>query len=89
MPPLVPPSPKQSSSALRRWLRHSWLNRVPLVGGLLAWLVRPRKVKLPPRVKPPSPQLAAEALEKRWLATDVLGIGTCTFRDSLRLHPKG
>src|SRR5262245_15005086 len=56
-------------AAVRRWLRHSWLARVPLMDRLLTPRPSPSRPPQRPRIQP---QL--EELEKIWLPNDPFGI---------------
>ena len=72
--PAASPSAVRSLSALRRWLRHSWISRLPLLG----WLRRPAKPQLPP-AKAKRPPHEAELLETRFVPNDPFALAQAAW----------
>ncbi|HKB37756.1 MAG TPA: hypothetical protein VKD72_15020, partial [Gemmataceae bacterium] len=78
---MTPPSPasgSRSHCALRRWLRYSWLSRLPLVGRFF----RPHKPKAPPRPTRQTTPLETLQLEVRSVPNDPFGMAQAALGSS-------
>src|SRR5690348_17180240 len=69
----APPARPHRLSGLRRFWRHTWLSRLPLVGRVLDWLRQLRAEREKTRLLRPPFRPSLDEFEKRITTNDMLG----------------